>query len=134
MAISYYPRAGAILVCDLSDFRPPEMDKVRPVMIVGPRLPNRGRLVTIVPLSTTKPDRVLPFNVMLSKNYHPSEPDQPGVWAKCDMVLNVCVDRLDGFKVGRRKWEHPVASAEDLENVRKGVLHGLGFGNLLETT
>lgn len=133
MAIQYFPRAGAILVCDLSDFRPPEMDKVRPVMVISPRLPNRGQIVSVVPLSTTSPRQVMPYTVMLSKNYHPKQPDHPGVWAKCDMVTNLCIDRLNGFKVGRRKWELPVATADDLEAVRLGVLHGLGFGNLIST-
>lgn len=68
---------------------------------------------------------------MLSKNYHPKEPDLPGVWAKCDMVNNVSIERLNGFKVGRRKWDLPVAEPADLEAVRQGVLHGLGFGNLI---
>lgn len=132
MGISYYPRIGDIFMCDLTDFGPPEMDKVRPAIVVSPRLPNRGEVVTIVPLSTTAPHTVYPYTVLLSKNYHPEEPDEPGVWAKCDMVLNVGRWRLDGFKVGRRKWAYPKASAEDLDLVRKGVLHGLGFGNLLE--
>jgi mRNA interferase MazF len=131
MAISYYPRAGAILMCDLSEFVAPEMDKIRPVMVISPRLPFRGEVVTIVPLSTTKPQHVYPYTVLLSRNYHPQEPEQPGVWAKCDMVLNVSRSRLDGFKVGRRKWVNPEASDADLQLVRTGVLHGLGFGNLL---
>lgn len=132
MSIQYYPRAGAILVCDFSDFQPPEMDKVRPVIVISPRLPNRGQIVTVVPLSTTAPIRPYPYQVMLSKNYHPDEPEQPGVWAKCDMVTNLSITRLNGFKVGRRRWVLPIATNEDLEAVRQGVLHGLGFGNLLE--
>jgi uncharacterized protein YifN (PemK superfamily) len=133
MPLSYYPRAGAILICDLSDFSPPEMDKIRPVIVVSPRLPHRSQIAAIVPLSTTAPNHSLPFCVKLSKNYHPMEPDQPSTWAKCDMIMNIAIERLNGFKVGRRQWEHPIASKEDLEAVRQGILHGLGFGNLIST-
>lgn len=118
-------------MCDFQSFKAPEMEKVRPVIVISPRLPNRGNIVTVVPLSTTKPHIVQPYTVLLSKNYHPKEPDLPSVWAKCDMVTNLGVERLNGFKVGRRKWELPVCTPEDLLAVRHGVLHGLGFGNLI---
>ena len=133
MPLPFYPRAGMLLVCDLTDFKPPEMDKHRPVIIISPRLPHRSDVVTVVPTSTQKPRHSLPFCVQLSKNYHPTEADQPAPWAKCDMLMNLSAERLNGFKVGRRKFDHPIVSAEDLERVRRGVLHALGFGNLLET-
>ena len=84
------------------------MCKVRPVIIVSAKLPHRGEIVTIVPLSTTAPKHSLPFVVQLSKNYHPDEADNAPCWAKCDMVLNVARHRLTGFTVGRRKWASPV--------------------------
>lgn len=74
----------------------------------------------------------LPFVVRLSKNYHPKEADNLPCWAKCDMVMNIGKWRLEGFKVGRRKWENPQASGADLEAVKKGVLYGLGMGALID--
>jgi hypothetical protein len=47
------------------------------------------------------------------------------------MVMNLGTWRLDGFKVGRRKWENPQATGDDLKAVRHGVLWGLGMGNLI---
>jgi uncharacterized protein YifN (PemK superfamily) len=120
-------------VCDFSGFQPPEMVKPRPVIIVSPRLPHRSEIVTVVPLSTTAPAHTLPFVVRLSKNYHPLEDDALPVWAKCDMIMNIARSRLNGFKVGRRKWETPSASGSDLAAVRTGVLHALGFGALIKT-
>ena len=132
MPIQFYPRAGQILVCDFSGFLPPEMCKVRPVIVVSPRLPHRSEIVTVVPISTTAPTHDLPFVVNLSKNYHPGEADDLPCWAKCDMVMNIGRFRLDGFKVGRRRWENPQATGDDLEAVRQGVIHGLGMGALLK--
>ncbi|WP_106754276.1 type II toxin-antitoxin system PemK/MazF family toxin [Pannonibacter carbonis] len=133
MPIGFFPPAGQILVCDFSGFQPPEMIKHRPVIILSPKLPNRSEIVTLVPLSTTAPRHNLPFVVRLSRNYHPLEDDTLAVWAKCDMVMNVSRQRLDGFKIGRRKWATPMASEEDLHAVRIGVIHDLGLRDLLKT-
>lgn len=120
-------------MCDFSGFTVPEMVKVRPVIVISPRLPYRSGIVTIVPISLTAPIHELPYCVRLSKNYHPKEDDELPCWAKCDMVTNLSTGRLDGFKVGRRKWENPQATGEDLAAVRNGVLYGLGLGHLLES-
>lgn len=127
MALGFHPRAGQILVCDFHGFKVPEMVKPRPVIVVSPRLPHRSDIVAIVPISLTAPRHGLPFVVRLSKNYHPQESDDLPCWAKCDMVLNLGLWRLNGFKLGRRKWATPQANAEDLAAVKLGVLHGLGL-------
>ena len=113
-------------MCDFTDFREPEMVKARPIIVISPKLPYRSDIVTIVPISTTAPKHDLPFVVRLSKNYHPEETDDLPCWAKCDMVLNIALRRLDGFRIGRRKWANPQATGEDLQAVRAGVIHGLG--------
>ena len=107
------------------------MVKPRPVMVVSPQLPYRGDIVSMVPISLTAPRHNLPFCVKLSKNYHPKEREDLACWAKCDMLMNLGRWRLDGFKVGRRKFHNPKASAEDLQAVKEGILYGLGQGHLI---
>lgn len=131
MPLPFHPKPGHVLVCDFRGFHPPEMVKIRPVMIVSPRLPFRSGLVAVVPISLTAPRHTLPFVVRLSHNYHPTERDDLPCWAKCDMIVNISTDRLAGFKVGRRRWVTPRATRDDLRAVRHGVLHGLGFGSLI---
>lgn len=131
--LQYFPRAGQILMCDFTGFKEPEMVKPRPIIVVSPRLPYRSEIVTIVPISTTQARHDLPFVVRLSKNYHPNESDDLPCWAKCDMVTNIALWRLNGFKIGRRKWANPQATGEDLQAVREGVLYGLGMSHLLNT-
>lgn len=109
------------------------MVKIRPVIVISPKLPFRSEIVTVVPVSLTEPKHDLPFVVRLSKNYHPLEDDNLPCWAKCDMVMNIARWRLDGFKVGKRKWEFPQATGPDLAAVRSGVIHSLGMGHLLKT-
>lgn len=131
MPINFHPRAGQVLVCDFVGFIEPEMVKVRPVIVISPRLPYRSGLVAIVPISLTAPRREVPYVVRLSKNYHTSEADELPCWAKCDMVVNIRLERLDGFKIGRRKWATPQVSSDDLAAVRRGVASGLGLQQIV---
>ena len=121
---------GQVLMADFSDLRQPEMTKVRPVIILSPRLPYRSELVTVVPISLTPPRHELPFCHLLSRNYHLGENQDKPSWAKADMVMTISLGRLNGFKIGKRRWAYPELSAEDLLEVRRAVLHGLRYGSL----
>ena len=134
MPITFFPRAGQMFMCDFSGFQPPEMVKVRPVVVISPKLPFRSEIVTIVPISLTPPAHDLPYVYKLSKNYHPAEAGTLDCWAKADMVANLGRHRLDGFKVGRRQWFVPELLPVDLQGVRNAVLHGLGMGHLISVT
>lgn len=132
MPINYHPRAGQVLMCDFRGFAEPEMVKPRPVVVISPKLPSRAGVVAVVPISLTPPQTPSKYKIQLSKNYHPQEPDDLPCWAACDMVMNLGLYRLDGFKVGRRKWANPQMSGDDLLAVRRGVLIGLGLDRLPE--
>lgn len=127
MPLPFFPRAGQVLMCDFQGFNEPEMVKVRPIIVVSPRLPYRSEIAAIVPISLTAPKHDLPFCYRLSKNYHPEETDDLPCWAKADMLLNIGTYRLSGFKVGRRKWTFPSLTAVDLAAVRPAILCGLGL-------
>lgn len=131
MKIVHPPKVGQILVCDFKDPVDPEIGKVRPVIVVAPRLPHRPDLATIVPISTTAPIHEHPFCYKLSKNYHPKEPDDLDCWAKADLVMSVSYKRLSPFKVDRRKYVYPTLTADDLLGVRHAILHGLGLYSLI---
>jgi mRNA interferase MazF len=130
MALLFHPRAGQVFMCDFSGFKIPEMVKPRPVIVVSPRLPHRSEIVAIVPISLTAPRHALPFCYKLSKNYHPQESDDLDCWAKADMLLNVGTYRLSAFKTGRRKYEYPTLSDDDLQGVRHAILCGLGLDRI----
>ena len=46
------------------------------------------------------------------------------------MLMNLGLYRLNGFKIGRRKWTYPQMTGDDLATVRRGVLLGLGLDKL----
>jgi len=114
-------------MCDFAGMVEPEINKRRPVVVVTRRLPFRDRLAMVVPLSTSEPSFPQPFQVRLSKNYHPNEAATLPVWAKCDLVCSVSFSRLDRFKIARRKYVSPMIDQHDLEFVRIGILAALGI-------
>lgn len=131
MSLTFYPRAGQVLMCNFSGFKVPEMIKIRPVVVISPRLPRRNEILSVVPISLTEPKPLMPYHVRLSKNYHPEEDDDLPCWAICDLVMNLGRYRMDGFKVGRRKYEYPQMTGEDLLLVRQAVAKGLNLDRLL---
>jgi uncharacterized protein YifN (PemK superfamily) len=138
MALTYYPALGEILLCIYdTGFVAPEMTKRRPVVVVSPRLRRRGSLVAVVPLSTTAPEQVEPHHCMIRlERPLPSPFDAEVMWAKCDMVATVGLQRLDRFKGGRRSGSSArmylsgSLSREQMIAVRASILCGLGLSSL----
>ena len=127
MTLKFHPRSGQVFVGNFTDLKIPEITKIRPVIVISPKLPYRSELVAIVPISTTEPRYDVPYVFRLSRNYHPTEADDLACWAKCDLVMNVSLKRLSAFKVGRRKYTYPTLTPEDLQGVRAAVAAGLGL-------
>ena len=88
MGLKFHPNRGAILICDYSSgFRPPEMVKARPVVIISPRHRRRPGLCTVVPLSSSEPEPIEPYHHELSVGAYPLAKGR--MWAKCDMLATV---------------------------------------------
>lgn len=138
MPLSYYPRPGEVVLCHYgNNIIPPEIGKLRPCVIVGPRLRNRGKLVGVVPLSTTHPQDISDYHKLV--HFSPTLPppyDSPEMWAKCDLFSNVSLDRLDRFKQPAKRYGGPrTFTTGQLHNdvvteLKRGVLCGLGLGSL----
>lgn len=136
MPILYPVAPGTILRCDFSlgGFRPPEMVKARPAIVISPRLPYRNGLCTVVPISGGWSGRDLAYEIRLVFDPPLPEPFSYEVaWAKCDMLATVGFERLDMFRTrrdrqsGRRRYVQPKLTAEDLLKVQNGVRAALGF-------
>ena len=137
MAIQFPVAPGTIVICDYSTgFRPPEMVKRRPAVVVSPRLPYRDGLCAVVPLSETAPSHAVAYQCRIELTH-----DIPGFeglvkWAKADMVATVALTRLDlprterNRATGQRKYLNMKLTAAQLQEVRNCMLHGLGLGSL----
>lgn len=123
-------------MCDFNTgFILPEIDKKRPVVIISPWSRRHTQLFTVVPLSGTPPQIVRDYHVRLQVNPMPEWNND--LWAKCDLVATVCMQRLDRIYSGRdqhnrRVYQSREVCAADLKAIQFAVLHGLGFSALTQ--
>jgi mRNA interferase MazF len=112
------------------------MVKLRPVVVLSPRLKRRDGLLTVVPLSTTPPDHIMDYHCLVT--IHPPLPepfDEKTMWVKADMIYNVAFSRLELVRTardhtGKRKYIQQQISGSDLKEIRKAALAGLGMPEL----
>lgn len=118
MAITFHPKAGAVLVCDFRGYVEPEIVKMRPVVVVSPNHLRRPGLVTVIPLSTTPPLYVEAYHYLLHGNPVPGS-EAEAVWAKCDLIATVSIERLDRKKVSRGHYAVGYVSMEQVRAMRR---------------
>lgn len=133
MTVVSHPQPGTIVRVDLSDgFRPPEMVKRRPAIVLSPPIPGRSLLCTIVPLSTTPPQPKLAHHMQISLDPPLPHPySAPVMWVKGDIVLTVAFHRLrllfSRWEGGQRVYDVRVLDDVTMEQVRHCVRAGLGL-------
>lgn len=124
MALTIHPKAGMVVVCDFAGYKEPEIIKIRPVVIISPNHLPRYGLCTVVPLSTTAPSPVQPYHYKLIGSPFPHDPSD--VWAKCDLVASVSVDRLDRIRISRGNYNVFYVSMEQVRKIRICAAISLG--------
>jgi len=125
-----------VLMCDFSTgFKPPEMVKVRPVIVVSPQRHNRDTCI-VVPLSSTEPDPIESFHHKLDPLSLPSKLRAETSWVKGDMITAVALHRLDRVRNGRsaagaRLYVSHKVTPIDWAATQHAVAIALGMGNRL---
>lgn len=127
-SISFVPAAGMMLLCDFSTgFRPPEMIKVRVVIVVSERDKNRDTCI-VVPISTNENrDSDRPVVPLTQAKYGFLRADS---WAKCQIPNAVALRRLYLLRGpdGRGLDSHgTMIDAADLRAVRNGAEIAIGL-------
>ena len=139
MSMNYAPPRGRIIMVDFQlrvkgGGLPPEMRKERrPCVIVSRNDLKRGRLVTVVPLSTTEPDRVREYHHKMDHRSFVDFPASMGAartrWAKCDYLDTVSLDRCkdpgDTDAQGNRRYKKPRAIEADMRAIEACIRHVL---------
>jgi mRNA-degrading endonuclease toxin of MazEF toxin-antitoxin module len=130
MTISFVPRRGQILICDLVFGQvPPEIGKRRRVLIVSPRSYNQrhgkgpGRCL-VVPFSTTAPVKRTPAHVPFSVGRYVSLTRNS--LALCDCVRSVSHARLDRV-FARGIYQSEMISGDDMGRIETGIRHAMGL-------
>ncbi len=126
MAISEHPPTGTILICDFNaGFKEPEMVKRRPVVVVSPKIAARSKLCTVVALSTTDPNPVMPYHYKLQINPRLPPPwDKEMMWVKGDMIYAVAFHRLDLIRsskneMGKRIYLFNTLTNDQIKEIRQ---------------
>lgn len=108
------------------------MVKRRPAIVLSPPIPGRSFLCSIVPLSTTAPNPVLPHHMRITLDPPLPQPyESPVMWVKGDIVLTVAFHRLrllfSGWSGGQRVYDVRILDADVMAEVRNCVRAGLGL-------
>ncbi|MEI6729757.1 MAG: type II toxin-antitoxin system PemK/MazF family toxin [Pseudomonadota bacterium] len=135
MPIKYPPLPGTILRCDFNSFKEPEMSKVRPIIVLSPKIKNTIRnTILVVPLSTTAPKPICKYHLQVSL---PGDILPKGLqrecWVKGDMIYALSLERLsmyhfDRDKIsGKRAYYECRFLGQELHDIRKAVMHAVGI-------
>ena len=136
MPIEYPVDRKTIVICDfdMGGFKPPEMVKRRPAVILVGRLPSRSGLVTVVPLSGTPAPVGCDYQCEITLGQRLPAPfdSQLEWWVKADMVATVSYARLDLLRTnrgpdGRRVYLKPKVTEEQFDQIRAAILRALRF-------
>ena len=122
-------------MCDFNHgFKEPEMVKCRPVVILS----FRQGLCTVVPLSTTSPYFIEGYHHKLDPRSLPPilKEEKVDVWVKADHIITISLERMDRIRNGRdskgkRQYCTPFVTQEDFKSIKKAVLRGLEFHDLI---
>lgn len=131
MPIAFVPQRGQILICDfdMAGVVPPEMRKVRRVVVISPRSHNRrhginpGRCL-VVPFSASEPAVVTTAEVPFQAGVYASL--AVPTWAICSALASVSHARLDRV-AARRSFLNERLMDADLGRVEDGLRHALGL-------
>lgn len=132
MPLTYQPRVGAVVLCDFHGMIEPEMIKRREVVVIAIHKRN-SKLVTVVPLSATEPERPEAYHHKLTKDPRPNGDPTKTIWAKCDMVYTLCLDRMDmhytSSRRGGRQSVRVQLPPDDLAAIRRCVAVALNLAD-----
>jgi mRNA interferase MazF len=126
MPIPFTPTPGMVLMCDFSSGSvPPEINKVRHVVVISPRRRRHTGSCTVVPFSTVAPNPVEPFHVRIPANTYGFLKKDTDVWVKGDLVAHVSFQRLDRVLENGR-FTSPSLTNDDFAAIQIAVWEGLG--------
>ena len=138
MALKFHPEPGTILMCDFQNFKQPEMVKIRPVVVVSPRMKRCSGLCTVVAISTQEPAIRELFHLPIDPTHMPPLPKfqaKPS-WLKGDMIYRVSFERLNLIQLdrdpvtGQRSYFKTVIDKETMKHVYGCIMSSLNLGHI----
>jgi uncharacterized protein YifN (PemK superfamily) len=113
-------------------FKVPEMVKRRLCIVISPPISERVGLCTVVPLSTTSPQKIMQYHCEVNIPFElPAYWGSQTRWVKGDMVSAVSFERVELLRLGKdihgkRLYQKSALSKEEMARVIKCVLSSFG--------
>lgn len=130
MPIKFQPRVGAVVRCDFRGMIAPEMVKMRDVVVIA-KHPHNSQLVTVVPLSASQPTTPAAYHHELPNDPRPDGDSMRPIWAKCDMIYTVSLERLEMHytrtRRGGREFQKVALPTRDIAAIRDCVARYLNL-------
>lgn len=124
LPLKYPPGPGRVVMCDFTHLKKPEMQKERRAIVVSTRAASAVGRCTVVPVSAKRSQKPNTHHYEFAAGsydfFHSTEP----VWAVCDHVYTVSLDRLWAVNLGLK----PQVNIRISEAHFQGVLALLGTG------
>jgi uncharacterized protein YifN (PemK superfamily) len=128
MALPVIPDSGDVLMCDFATgFIPPEMTKLRRVIVLSPRPRDYyPDTYIVVPVSKTASASIGAQHCEFKPRAYPFFDAAESVWAKADMLACVSKHRLDRVR-WNGQYQRCRIRLDDLNRVRQAAIHALGL-------
>lgn len=120
---------GRVVMCDFTFLQKPEMQKERRAIVVSARSPNATGRCAVVPVSKLKAAIPNPAHFEFIPGTYPFFHKTAPVWAICDHIYTVSLDRLWMVNVGHRPDTSAAVSPQHLADIRKLLGTTLGYGS-----
>jgi mRNA interferase MazF len=137
MGLTFHPVRGSIVTVNFEPgFTVPEMVKRRLAVVISPAIRSRPGLCTVVPLSTTPPEKAMPYHCTYTVPFDmPKSWGNIERWVKGDMVTTVGWHRVDLLflgkdQKGKRIYQTQAIDEESFLKIKRCALHGMGFSTL----
>jgi uncharacterized protein YifN (PemK superfamily) len=118
---------GRVVMCDFTFLRKPEMQKERRSIVVSARSSNATGRCAVVPVSKLKAAIPNPAHYEFTPGTYPFFHKTEPVWAICDHIYTVSLERLWMVNIGHTPAPSAAISASHLANIR--TLLGTTLGN-----
>jgi uncharacterized protein YifN (PemK superfamily) len=125
LPVKFVPGPGRVVMCDFTHLKKPEMQKERRAIVVSTKSASGSGRCTVVPVSKLPSKEPNPHHFEFAGGSYPFFHTTAPVWAVCDHVYTVSLERLWAVNVGLKPQPNARISDQHLAEVRKLV--GSGF-------